>query len=58
MDATEAAGLAKTITPDVAVPMHYGFVEGCADWRGAEQFAKEADPIKVEILKPEVPFEF
>lgn len=58
MDASEAAGLAKTITPDVAVPMHYGFVEGCADWRGAEQFAKEADPIRVEILKPENPFEF
>ncbi|HEX2090638.1 MAG TPA: MBL fold metallo-hydrolase [Actinomycetota bacterium] len=58
MDASEAAALAKTITPEVAVPMHYGFVEGCADWRGAEQFAKEADPIKVELLKPENPFEF
>ncbi len=58
MDYLEAAGLAKRITPDVAVPMHYGFVEGCADWRGAEQFAKEADPIRVEILKPENPFEF
>ncbi len=58
MDASEAAGLAKRITPDVAVPMHYGFVEGCADWRGAEQFAKEADPIRVELLKPENPFEF
>jgi L-ascorbate metabolism protein UlaG (beta-lactamase superfamily) len=55
MDATEAAGLAKAISPQVAVPMHYGFVVGTpAD---AERFAAQADPVKVEILKPENPFE-
>lgn len=55
MDSTEAAGLAKAISPKVAVPMHYGFVAGIpAD---AERFAKEADPVAVEILSPEHPFE-
>jgi len=55
MNPTEAAGLAKAISPQLAVPMHYGFVIGSpAD---AERFAREADPIKVEILKPEQPFE-
>ncbi len=55
MDATEAAGLARAISPQLAVPMHYGFVVGTpAD---ADRFAREADPVKVEILKPENPFE-
>jgi L-ascorbate metabolism protein UlaG (beta-lactamase superfamily) len=55
MDATEAAGLAKAISPQIAVPMHYGFVVGTpAD---ADRFAAQADPVKVEILKPENPFE-
>jgi L-ascorbate metabolism protein UlaG (beta-lactamase superfamily) len=57
MDAYEAAALARGIRPDVAVPMHYGFVEGCDPPASAETFRKEADPIKVEILEPEVPFE-
>jgi L-ascorbate metabolism protein UlaG (beta-lactamase superfamily) len=55
MDPSEAAGLAKAISPQVAVPMHYGFVIGTA--ADGERFAKEADPIRVEILKPENPFE-
>lgn len=55
MEAREAAGLAKKISPDVAVPMHYGFVVGTpAD---AERFRGEAQPVKVEILTPEHPFE-
>jgi L-ascorbate metabolism protein UlaG (beta-lactamase superfamily) len=56
MTASEAAGLAKTITPNLAVPMHYGYVEGCATYLHAERFAKEADPVKVEIMTPENPF--
>jgi L-ascorbate metabolism protein UlaG (beta-lactamase superfamily) len=55
MDSTEAAGLAKAISPKVAVPMHYGFVAGIPT--DAERFAKEADPVAVEILSPEQPFE-
>jgi L-ascorbate metabolism protein UlaG (beta-lactamase superfamily) len=55
MDPSEAAGLARAISPQLAVPMHYGFVVGRpAD---AERFAREADPIKVEILEPQRPFE-
>jgi L-ascorbate metabolism protein UlaG (beta-lactamase superfamily) len=55
MEAPEAAGLAKAIAPQIAVPMHYGFVVGTpAD---ADRFAKEADPVRVEVLKPENPFE-
>jgi L-ascorbate metabolism protein UlaG (beta-lactamase superfamily) len=55
MDASEAAGLARSISPQTAVPMHYGFVVGSpAD---AERFRREADPVHVEILTPENPFE-
>jgi L-ascorbate metabolism protein UlaG (beta-lactamase superfamily) len=55
MDASEAAGLVRIMSPQLAVPMHYGFVVGSpAD---AEQFREEADPVRVEILKPQVPFE-
>jgi len=55
MEPDEAAGLAKAIHPQIAVPMHYGFVVGSpAD---AERFAKEADPIVVQTLTPTNPFE-
>jgi L-ascorbate metabolism protein UlaG (beta-lactamase superfamily) len=55
MDASEAAGLIRIMSPQLAVPMHYGFVVGSpAD---AERFRQEADPVKVEILQPQVPFE-
>jgi L-ascorbate metabolism protein UlaG (beta-lactamase superfamily) len=55
MDHEEAAGLARAIGPQIAVPMHYGFVVGTpAD---AERFAKEASPVKVETLTPQNPFE-
>jgi L-ascorbate metabolism protein UlaG (beta-lactamase superfamily) len=58
MDGSEAGGLAKAIGPDVAVPMHFGFVEGCQGPGEVETFRREADPVKVEVLSPEVPFEF
>ena len=55
MDASEAAGLARKMSPRLAVPMHYGFVAGTpAD---GERFQEEADPVKVEILTPQNPFE-
>jgi L-ascorbate metabolism protein UlaG (beta-lactamase superfamily) len=55
MEAPEAAGLVKVIGPQLAVPMHYGFVVGSpAD---ADRFSAEASPVKVEILAPENPFE-
>jgi L-ascorbate metabolism protein UlaG (beta-lactamase superfamily) len=55
MDASEAAGLIRIMSPQLAVPMHYGFVVGSpAD---AERFRQEADPVRVEILQPQVPFE-
>jgi L-ascorbate metabolism protein UlaG (beta-lactamase superfamily) len=55
MDPGEAAGLAKAIGPQLAVPMHYGFVVGSP--RDVERFAKEADPVRVETLTPTNPFE-
>ena len=55
MDPAEAAGLAKAISPQVAVPMHYGFVVGSPS--DAERFAKEADPVTVQTLTPTNPFE-
>jgi L-ascorbate metabolism protein UlaG (beta-lactamase superfamily) len=58
MDAHEAAALAIAMGPDLAVPMHYGFVEGCDPPASAETFRQEADPVKVEILEPHIPFEF
>lgn len=55
MDVPEAAGLVKAMRPQLAVPMHYGFVVGSpAD---ADRFEKEAAPVRVEVLKPTNPFE-
>jgi L-ascorbate metabolism protein UlaG (beta-lactamase superfamily) len=51
----EAASLVKAIRPQIAVPMHYGFVVGSPS--DAERFIIEADPVKVELLTPENPFE-
>lgn len=57
MDPHEAAGLAKAISPEIAVPMHYGgHVEGCGQLSDAEVFRREAAPVKVEILDPVRPF--
>lgn len=55
MEASEAAGMARTIAPQVAVPMHYGFVVGSPS--DAERFRDEAAPVRVEILTPVQPFE-
>lgn len=55
MAAQEAGQLAKVIQPQLAVPMHYGFVVGSP--KDAETFQREADPVKVEFLTPENPFE-
>src|SRR5436190_1889876 len=55
MTAAEAAEAAKAISPQVAVPMHYGFVVGTpAD---AETFRRESSPVTVEVLQPQNPFE-
>jgi L-ascorbate metabolism protein UlaG (beta-lactamase superfamily) len=54
MDPSEAAGLIRTMSPQLAVPMHYGYIVGTpAD---AERFSQEAEPVKVEILTPQEPF--
>jgi L-ascorbate metabolism protein UlaG (beta-lactamase superfamily) len=58
MDGTEAAGLAKAISPEIAVPMHFGFVDGCQGEGETEKFRREADPVRVEVLTPQVPFAF
>jgi len=55
MDANEAGGLAKSIAPTIAVPMHYGFVVGSPS--DADLLAKAADPVRVETLTPTNPFE-
>jgi L-ascorbate metabolism protein UlaG (beta-lactamase superfamily) len=55
MDPVEAAGLARSIAPRLAVPMHYGFVVGSPG--DAERFRELAAPVAVQILTPENPFE-
>ena len=55
MDAAAAAGLVKAIGPQVAVPMHYGFVVGSPS--EGERFRDAAAPIAVELLTPADPFE-
>ena len=55
MDAVEAGGLARAIGPELAVPMHYGFVVGSpAD---ARRFGEAAAPVPVRTLDPVRPFE-
>lgn len=54
MDVTEAAGLAKAIAPELAVPMHYGFVAGTEG--DGQRFVDEAAPVPVQLMKPENPF--
>ena len=55
MDAHEAAAFVKAMRPQLAVPMHYGFVVGSPS--DAERFEKEAAPVRVEMMKPTNPFE-
>ena len=55
MNVQEAAGLARSIGPRIAVPMHYGFVVGSQG--DGERFREMAAPVAVEILTPTNPFE-
>jgi L-ascorbate metabolism protein UlaG (beta-lactamase superfamily) len=55
MDAGEAGDLARAISPELAVPMHYGFVVGSP--AEAERFAQAAAPVPVRTLDPVRPFE-
>jgi L-ascorbate metabolism protein UlaG (beta-lactamase superfamily) len=55
MDFREAAGLVKAMSPQVAVPMHFGFVV-CSPTH-ADYFKDEVAPIAVEVLRPTNPFE-
>jgi L-ascorbate metabolism protein UlaG (beta-lactamase superfamily) len=55
MEAEEAGGLARAISPDLAVPMHYGFVVGSPG--DAERFAEAAKPVTVRTMEPLRPFE-
>jgi L-ascorbate metabolism protein UlaG (beta-lactamase superfamily) len=56
MSVEEAAGLVKRMTPEIAVPMHYGFVEGVGSRADGERFVEAASPVKVELLQPYHPF--
>jgi L-ascorbate metabolism protein UlaG (beta-lactamase superfamily) len=55
MDPREAAGFVKALKPQLAVPMHFGFVVGSPS--DAALFEKEAAPVRVEVLEPTNPFE-
>ena len=55
MNPSEAAGLVKKMRPGSAIPNHYGFVVGVES--DGEKFAREAAPVKVELMKPVNAFE-
>ena len=55
MDAEEAGAFVRTMSPRLAVPMHYGFVV-CSPSRAAV-FRKVAEPVPVQELTPTNPFE-
>lgn len=55
MDWREAARLIKTMSPQLAVPMHFGFVV-CSPTH-ADYFRDEVAPVPVEVLRPTNPFE-
>jgi L-ascorbate metabolism protein UlaG (beta-lactamase superfamily) len=54
MDVPEAAALVRAMSPQLAVPMHYGYVVGTVE--DAQRFRAEAGPVNVEILDPVEPF--
>lgn len=54
MDVDEAAVFVKAMNPGLAVPMHYGHVEGVGVRGDAERFRDAAAPVPVEILTPVV----
>ena len=45
----------KAMGPELAVPMHFGFVVGSPS--DAERFRELAAPVTVEVLEPTNPFE-
>jgi L-ascorbate metabolism protein UlaG (beta-lactamase superfamily) len=55
MGPQEAGGWVRTMAPQLAVPMHYGFVVGSPSF--ADEFASEAAPVRVQTLEPTNPFE-
>ena len=55
MDAAQAADLVKGMGPQLAVPMHFGFVVGSPS--DGDRFREAAAPIPVEIMVPTDPFE-
>lgn len=55
MDAEEAAGLARILSPEVAVPMHYGFVVGAPS--DADRFTMLSKPVRVQTFTPVNPFD-
>lgn len=55
MDPREAGGLVRAMSPQLAVPMHFGFVVGSPS--DADAFRKAAAPVPVEVLTPVNPFE-
>jgi len=55
MGPQEAAGLARSIEPEVAVPNHYGYE--CGHASDGEAFRRAAAPIRVELLTPVHPFQ-
>lgn len=55
MEADEAGGLARAIGPQLAVPMHYGFVVGTQ--QDVERFTEAAKPVSVRTLEPVRSFE-
>ncbi|HZB03041.1 MAG TPA: MBL fold metallo-hydrolase [Actinomycetota bacterium] len=57
MDVPEAVGLARAMSPGLAVPMHYGgYVEGTGPPSDGEAFRRDADPVPVEVMTPVDPF--
>ncbi|MGH2740557.1 MAG: MBL fold metallo-hydrolase [Actinomycetota bacterium] len=57
MNVDEAARLAKSIAPEVAIPMHYGgFFPGVGAEADGEAFKEKAAPVRVELLTPVNPF--
>lgn len=55
MDAEQAGGLVRAIGPQLAVPMHFGFVVGSPS--DAERFREAAAPVPIEVMIPADPFE-
>lgn len=55
MDAEQAGAFVRAQSPKLAVPMHYGHVDGVGVAGDAEQFRAVAAPVSVEVLTPRAP---